>query len=193
MIIRFILPGVFGALVFVFYPISSGRAGSGANLIEQAEHRAVFVSETSEHEAEGKILVEMFLAREHKERLNEIKAEFDHALIRRFRIQFFRLGHPPENIAFGRNVPADLARLAIQIAHTYNDGIKFILAEFRFPVNYIAIGTSAFDEASQIPIAPEDVKRLSDPSLTTPEFHALYRELTGEVKQQFSSPESRRQ
>jgi hypothetical protein len=54
------------------------------------------------------------------------------------------------------------------------------LPQFRYFPDHIVIGSSAFDEASQIPLSPEDVERLSDPSLTTPEFHQLYRRLTGE-------------
>jgi hypothetical protein len=44
----------------------------------------------------------------------------------------------------------------------------------------VAIGTSAFDEASQIPVTPDDLVRLRESSLTTEAFHDLYRRLTGE-------------
>ena len=77
-------------------------------------------------------------------------------------------------------MPVEMARLAIRLAREYNDGVNFLLPEYRFFPDHIAIGTSAFDEASQIPIRPEDLDRLSDPTLTTTAFHELYRHLTGE-------------
>jgi len=126
------------------------------------------------------ILVEIFLAKERKPQLDALKKEFAALSVTRVQVQFFRLGHPPENFAVGPKTPAEVARLALRVANSYNDGVKYILAQYRFFPNHIAIGTSAFDEASQIPITPENVKRLADPSLTTEQFHALYRQLTGE-------------
>ena len=142
------------------------------------------VNESKNQEVNPKILVEIFLAAQHKEDLPEIKKKFGAVSIsiNRVRAQFFKLGNPPQNIAIGRNVPASTARLAIQIAIQYNQGIKYLLAEERLATDYIAIGTSMFDELLQIPIAPEDLERLSDPSLSTPQFHTLYRHLTGEDK-----------
>ena len=103
-------------------------------------------------EADQKILVELFLSPEHRKDLNEIKKAFEAVSITRLRAQFFRAGHPPENIAIGSGIPASVARLAIRIAITYNRGIKYLLPEYRYFPSHIAIGTSAFDEASQIPI-----------------------------------------
>ena len=137
---------------------------------------------TQDQEGNEKILVELFLAPEQKKNIESIKSELNSLSITRVNVQFFRLGHPPQNIAIGHNVSAPIARLAIQLATLYNGGIKYLLAEYRLFPNYIAIGTSAFDEASQIPILPQDVERLSNPALSTPEFHALYRKLTGEEK-----------
>jgi hypothetical protein len=130
----------------------------------------------------GRILVEIFLAKEHKENLETIKKELRAVGITRIRPQLFRLGNPPENIAIGKNIPADVARLAIRLAVTYNRDIKFILPEYRYFPDHIVIGSSAFDESSQIPIQPEDLKNLSDSALTTEQFHELYRKLTGEDK-----------
>ena len=67
--------------------------------------------------------------------------------------------------------------------HVWLDGCRIVDAhrpQFRYFPDHIVFGSSAFDEASQIPISPEDVAQLSDPSLTTPEFHELDRRLTGE-------------
>ena len=131
----------------------------------------------------SKILVEIFMPRDQKNDLEKIRKDFSEISITRIRAQFtYPAGLPLENIAIGRNVPAHTARHAIEIAQRYNRGVRLLLLQIKFPQNYIAIGTSAFDELSQIPITPEDLRRLSDPALTTPQFHTLYRSLTGEDK-----------
>ncbi len=132
----------------------------------------------------SKILVEIFLSKEHKSDLDAIKKEFGAFGITKIKAQFFKLGNPPENIAIGRNVPAGVARLTIQLAITYNRGINFLLPEERLAADYLAIGTSIFDESFQRPITPEQLKQLSDPSLTTEQFHALYRHITKEDQRQ---------
>ena len=144
--------------------------------------RPVFKNDLESREANRKILVELFLSPEHKSDIDKVKKEFEAVSINRLRIQVFRLGNPPENIAIGRNVPADVARLAIRLAITYNRGVKYLLPEYRYFPDHIAIGTSAFDEASQIPIRQEDLEHLSNPTLTTEQFHELYRHLTSEDK-----------
>jgi hypothetical protein len=141
-----------------------------------------FAQKSDPAENNAKILVELFLAKERKGDLDAIKKELEALGITRIRPQFFRLGNPPENIAIGKNIPADVARLAIRLAVTYNRDIKTLLPEYRFFPDQIVIGTSAYDQASEVPIRPEDLKRLSDPALSTPQFHDLYRQLTGEDK-----------
>jgi len=138
--------------------------------------------ESKDQEDNSKILVEIFLATQHKQNLAQIKKEFESFSITNVRAQFFRAGNPPQNIAIGKNITAPVARLAIKIAIDYNRGIKMLLPEERLSPNYIAIGTSIFDELFQVAISPEDLERLSDPSLTTSQFHALYKHLTGEDK-----------
>lgn len=137
-------------------------------------------AESGEKGGPPSILVEMFLSPRHKGDLPAIEKELEAVSLTRRRIQFFRLGNPPENIAIGRSVPAPVARAALRLAVRYNRGVKYLLPQFRFFPHYIAIGTSAFDEAFQIPLLPEDLDRLSDSALSTPEFHSLYRRLTGE-------------
>ena len=126
------------------------------------------------------VLVEIFLSRDHKDDADKIKKEFESVAITKVRTKIFSLGYPPENIAIGRNVSADVARLAIRLAITYNRGIKLLLPEERLAPDYLAFGTSIFDESFQRPISPEQLKQLSDPSLTTEQFHVLYRHITGE-------------
>lgn len=130
-------------------------------------------------EAAGRrdILVEIFLAPERKNEADTVKKEFEALSITKVRPQVFRKGHPPQNIGFGKEIPADVARQAIQLALKYNDGIQFLLPEKRLAAHYIGIGVSIFDEAFQIPVSPEELKRISDPSLTDDQFHQLYREM----------------
>ncbi|MDC4227251.1 MAG: hypothetical protein MPW15_24150 [Candidatus Manganitrophus sp.] len=99
-------------------------------------------------------MVELFLARERKGDIDKIKQELEALSITRIRPQFFRLGNPPPNIAIGKNIPAPVARVALQLAITYNGGIKYLLPEYRYFPDHIVIGSSAFDEASQIPVTP---------------------------------------
>lgn len=148
---------------------------------EAAEENSVIHVDTREgEETNRKILVELFLAKERKGDIDKIKQELEALSITRIRPQFFRLGNPPPNIAIGKNIPAPVARVAMQLAITYNGGIKYLLPEFRYFPDHIVIGSSAFDESSQIPVAQEDVEKLLNPELSTEEFHILYRHLTGE-------------
>jgi hypothetical protein len=167
-------------LLFIVAVAAFGAlAGSWVKFITPS---VTFAQDTESPEGNRKILVEIFLAPDRRDDLASIKKAFEDVSVTRVRVQFFRLGHPPLNIAIGDNVPASIARLAIGIAKTYNGGVKFLLPQYRFFPEHIAIGTSAFDEASHIPIRAEDLDRLSDPALTTSQFHALYRQLTGEDK-----------
>lgn len=129
-------------------------------------------------EARRDILVEIFLAPERKNDADAVKKEFEALSITKVRPQIFRKGHPPQNIGFGKDIPADVAREAIRLAKIYNDGIQFFVPEKRVAAHYIGIGVSILDEAFLIPASPEDLKRLSDPALTDDQFHAIYRQLT---------------
>ncbi len=125
----------------------------------------------------SKILVEVFLSPDHKDDVDAIKREFAAAGITKVRHKVFQLGNPPTNIAIGRNVSAEIARLAIRLAKTYNGGVTKLLPEERLAPGYIAIGTSIFDELFQYPVSQSDVERLETPDLTTEQFHESYRRL----------------
>ncbi|MEW6682286.1 MAG: hypothetical protein AB1451_05085 [Nitrospirota bacterium] len=145
--------------------------------------RALSEGTTAQPDAAPKgILVEVFLSPDHRDDIPAIKRDFEALSVTRLRTQVFRLGHPPKNIAIGRDVPAPVAQLAIRLAVAYNGGVEFLLPQYRFFPSHVAIGTSAFDEASQIPISPEGLEQLRDPTLTTEAFHELYRRLTGEAQ-----------
>jgi len=176
---RYYLAG-FGLIFWIFTLAQNGWA-SEFQRVTQSEEEPSF-SEEKEENDNSKILVELFLSKGVKNDLDQIKKELNYVSIKRIRAQFYPLGNAPQNIAIGRNVSAPVARLAFQLAQTYNQGIQYLLPERLFFPDYIAIGSSAFDEASHVPIEPEDIARLSDPSLTTEQFHTLYRSLTGEDK-----------
>ncbi|MFQ5781045.1 MAG: hypothetical protein ACE5HN_09720 [Nitrospiria bacterium] len=129
-----------------------------------------------------KIKVELFLMKERKKDAKFIKELLAEQSIKRVLIQFFRAGNPPKNIVIGRGIPADVARMMIELAIHFNNGITHLLPEFRFFPHYVAFGSSAFAIDAQIPITPEDLERLRDDSLSSEEFHRLFRSLTGEDK-----------
>lgn len=125
----------------------------------------------------GRILVEISLSLDHKGDIEAIKREFAAAGITKVRHKIFQAGHPPTNLAIGRNVSAEIARLAVRLAKDYNGGITKLLPEERLAPDYLAFGTSIFDESFQYSISQSDVERLSAPELTTEQFHELYRRL----------------
>ena len=136
--------------------------------------------EAGEKTLHENIFVEIFLSPEHRKDAGAVQEAFNKLGIKRVRIQIHRLGNSPKNIAIGKDIPAEIARLAFRLAINYNDGIFAILPEFRFFPSQIAIGSSAFDDKSEVPIGQEALQKLLDPSLTTEEFHTLYRRLSGE-------------
>lgn len=127
--------------------------------------------------APSAILVELALAGDRKDDLPAIKEAFAGAGITKVRAHIYRAGRPPTNIAIGPAVPASVARLAFRLAQDYNGGVTLLLPEERLAPHYVGFGSSIFDELFQYPVSPDDVARLTDPTLTTEQFHALYRQL----------------
>lgn len=125
----------------------------------------------------GTILVELALAADRKGDLPSIKEEFAAVGVTKVRAQIYRAGRPPTNIAIGPAVPASIARLAFRLAQDYNGGVTLLLPEERLAPHYVGFGSSIFDELFQYPVSQDDVARLTDPTLTTEQFHALYRQL----------------
>ncbi len=126
---------------------------------------------------EKEILVELFLSADRKHDIAQIRAEFAQIKGIRVKEQFYPKGKAPLSIAIGRDVSADVARLAIEITKKYNGGITYILPHFLYPANYIAVGGSHFSEELHVPIHPDDLSALSDPSKTTEEWHRFYQTL----------------
>ena len=134
--------------------------------------------EAGEKTLHENIFVEIFLSPEHRKDAGGVQETFNKLGIKRVRIQFHRLGISPKNIAIGKDIPASVARIALRMAIDYNDGINALLPEYRFFPTQIAIGSSAFDEKSEVPLSQEALQKLLDPGLTNETFHFLYRHLT---------------
>jgi hypothetical protein len=93
------------------------------------------------------------------------------------RIRFYPLMDPPTNIGIGKCVSADLARKAIQEAIKYSGGIDRLIRQDILPHHWIKIGSTDTAELAWTPVRPEDLARLTDPSLATEQFQELYRGL----------------
>lgn len=122
--------------------------------------------------------IEIVLANQYRSEEATIKAEFAEAGFPNVHIQFIRLGHPPQNLGLGREASAELARAAIRLALKYNQGIKVLLPEHLFPPRFATIASSNFDDTVEFPLDADALRQLQEPSLTTEQFHALYRRLT---------------
>ncbi|MDH4303458.1 MAG: hypothetical protein OEV53_05275 [Nitrospira sp.] len=125
--------------------------------------------------------VEVVLAYEHRTREAEIKKEFVQVGLTNVHFQYARMGHPPQNIGLGREVPADKAREAIRLAMKYNLGVGILLPERLFPPRFITIASSNYDDTVEYHITQDTLTKLQDPALSTEAFHRLYRDLTSAV------------
>ena len=133
-------------------------------------------------EEKSRLRIEVFLSGGQQDDAEIIREHFKAISEKNIHFQFFRAGNPPANLAIGREVPASVALLAMQLAVEYGQGVNFLLPEELLPLTWIGIGTSAFDEASQIPITPKDLKALGDPKLSNEQFHTLYWNFTRRPK-----------
>ena len=122
--------------------------------------------------------VEVVLANQYRNDAAAIKREFSQAGLPNVHLQFLRQGQPPPNLGLGPKVPAERARAAIRLALTYNRAVTILLPAYLFPPTFITIASSNFDDTVEFPINAEALARLQDTSLTTEQFHELYRRLT---------------
>ncbi len=122
--------------------------------------------------------VEVVLASQYKNQIATVKEEFTQAGMTNVHVQFFRQGQPPQNIGFGREVPADKAREAIRLALKYNLGVGILLPERLFPPRFVTIASSNYDDTVEYPIDQATLAQLQNENLTTEEFHRLYKGLT---------------
>jgi hypothetical protein len=118
------------------------------------------------------------LANDYRKDMEAIKRESAEAGLANVHIQFIRLGQPPRNLGLGAKVSADRARAAIRLAKKYNRGVAILLPEYLFPDHYITIASSNFDDTVEYPIDEAALSQLENPSLTSEQWHELYRRLT---------------
>jgi hypothetical protein len=122
--------------------------------------------------------VEVVLASPYKNQIAAVTEEFVQAGMPNVHFQFFRQGQPPQNIGLGRDVPADKAREAIRLALKYNLGVGILLPERLFPPRFVTIASSNYDDTVEYPIDQATLAQLQNETLTTEEFHRLYKGLT---------------
>lgn len=122
--------------------------------------------------------VEVVLAGQYRGEVKAIEQEFVQAGLANVHFQFLRLGQPPRNIGLGAKVSAERARAAISLAKKYNRGVTILLPERLFPDRYITIASSNFDDTVEYPVDDQSLSQLENPSLTSEQFHELYRRLT---------------
>jgi hypothetical protein len=122
--------------------------------------------------------VEVVLASQYKSQIVSLKEEFVQAGMPNVHFQFARQGQPPQNIGLGREVPADKAREAIRLALKYNLGVGILLPERLFPPRFVTIASSNYDDTVEYPIDQATLAQLQNETLTTEEFHRLYKGLT---------------
>jgi hypothetical protein len=122
--------------------------------------------------------IEVVLASQYKNQIAAVTEEFVQAGMPNVHFQFFRQGQPPQNIGLGRDVPADKAREAIRLALKYNLGVGILLPERLFPPRFVTIASSNYDDTVEYPIDQATLAQLQNETLTTEEFHRLYKGLT---------------
>lgn len=122
--------------------------------------------------------VEVVLADTYRAQVESLTEEFAKAGLTNVHFQFARLGHPPQNIGLGREVPAEQAREALRLAVKYNLGVGILLPQRLFPPKFVTIASSNYDDTVETKIDSKALSQLMSPTLTTEAFHRLYRSLT---------------
>ncbi|MEC4677192.1 MAG: hypothetical protein VST69_00365 [Nitrospirota bacterium] len=144
---------------------------------------AFFAKESYVCDAEGnkeiKTTLELKLAKKkYRKKKRELKKELQESTGLKVRLVFFPFLDPPMNLGIGKCVSAEEGRLAIEKAKQFNRGVDRVIMQEFMPHHWIKIGATDLAELTFIPITPEDLERLSDPSLSTESFQSVYRELS---------------
>ena len=133
----------------------------------------------AEENREIRTTIKLKLERKWKKKKKEIKKKLvnqDKAL--KVKLEFFaRRMTPPMNLGIGKCVSAENGRLAIKKALEYNRGVNFVIMQEFMPHHWAMVGTTDLAELTFIKITPEELKHLSNPSLSTEQFQTLYRKL----------------
>ncbi len=110
-----------------------------------------------------------------REIIKEVKSVNDQLKVR---VLLFPFLDPPMNLGIGKCVSAENGRLAIKKALEYNRGVNRVIMQEFMPHHWAKIGATDLDELTFISITPEELTQLSDPSLSTEQFQALYQDLS---------------
>jgi len=122
--------------------------------------------------------VEFVLSKKYKDRSGEITRLLNSAGEPvHVRIRLFPFLDPPSNLGIGKCVSAVVGRAAIQAATTQGTGVTRLIRQDILPHRWVKIGSTDTAELAWIAISADDLKRLTDPVLTTEAFQSLYREL----------------
>jgi hypothetical protein len=129
-------------------------------------------------ESDKPATVEFVLSSKHKDRVGEVTRLLNTAGEPvTVRIKFFPFLDPPANIGVGKCVSAAVGRVAIRAAAAYGTGITRLIRQDILPHRWVKVGTTDTAELAWIAVNAEDLKRLTDSTLTTEQFQALYRQL----------------
>lgn len=123
------------------------------------------------------VKVEAWISKKFRNEEKTVKAELESLGNTNVVLKVFPMNDPDKVLAIGRCVPVEIARLAIQVSLKYTGGIASLVDQNMFSPNWIGIGTMAFDKFSQQKIDAEQLKQLTDGSLSHQEFQELYRKL----------------
>lgn len=132
----------------------------------------------AEQPADTPTTVEFVLSSKHKDRAQEVTRALNGAGEPvTVRIKVFPFLDPPSNIGIGQCVSAVIGRETIRIAIAYGTGVTRLIRQDILPHRWVMVGSTDTAELAWIAVSPDDLKRLTDPTLTTEAFQALYRRL----------------
>jgi len=123
--------------------------------------------------------IELVVSKKWKAQSEEIKQELVAGSDRvKVRLRIYPLMDPPTNIGIGKCVKGEEARRAIREALKIYGKLDRVIRQDILPHHWVKIGSTDIAELAWIPIAPEDLTRLTDPTLSTEQFQDLYREFS---------------
>ncbi|MFQ5451676.1 MAG: hypothetical protein ACE5E9_13695 [Nitrospinaceae bacterium] len=124
------------------------------------------------------IKVEGWISKKFRKQKKAVSREFAEMGHTRVVLRVFPMGDTAKVVAIGRCVPAPLAQHLLRMALKYTGGVEDLVNQAFISPHWFGVGTTLFDEPSQQKVTGEQVRQLLDPSLSTEEFHALYRKLS---------------
>lgn len=124
------------------------------------------------------VKVEGYISKEFKKDQKAIFKEFEEGGNTRVDLRVFPMGETAKVVAVGRCVPAPVARHVLAKALKYTGGIGALVQQQFVSPYWLGVGATIFDEPSQHKVTEEQVRQLLNESLSSEEFHVLYRKLS---------------